>query len=59
MRLLRSDSRKIGSLQSSWKLWTPTHCAGVIPSQRVKAWYRMLAKGYATNAVTRTTAGAA
>ena len=29
---------KIGSCQSTRKLCSPTHCAGVIPSQRVKAW---------------------
>ena len=51
--------RKIGSSQSRRKLCTPTHWEGVMPSQRVKAWYRMLPNGYATKVPTSTTAGAA
>ena len=38
MALFFSALRKIGSLQSSWKLWNPTHSDGLIPSQRVNAW---------------------
>ena len=59
MALFFSAFRKIGSLQSSSKLWNPTHSDGLIPSQRVKAWNRMLPNGYATKTPTRATAGAA
>jgi hypothetical protein len=59
MPLFFSAFRKMGSLQSSWKLWKPTHSEGLIPSQRVNAWNRMLPNGYATNRPTSATAGAA
>jgi hypothetical protein len=59
MPLFFSALRKIGSLQSRRKLCSPTHCDGVMPSQRVNAWYRMLPNGYATKRATSATAGAA
>jgi hypothetical protein len=36
--LFFSAVRKIGSFQISRKLCRPTHCGGVMPSQRVNAW---------------------
>jgi len=59
MALFFSALRKIGSRQIRRKLCRPTHCDGVMPSQRVNAWYAMLAVGYATKMPTRATAGVA